>query len=218
MQGPSQKDEVAPQKKATRLNRPINISFILLLLLLILLIVIPLTVFLTQDRLDTHSRWYWQERASQTFLFHVENAASILNHTGSTQLSENQSFENSEILQNQFFNEIFYADLALSDLNVLDNGHHEQLQNISDMIQTLDSHGLYLTGLNATQRSSLASSIRNVGERVAAAYWNYLKNTSSSTGSGPPFWYFGPSPPDETVLQQASDLAAQIKLEVGGQS
>ena len=216
MQDSSKKNEAAPQKKATRLNRPISVSYKVLFLLLILLIAIPLTVFLTLDRLGTHSRWYWQERASQTFLFHVENAASILNHTGSTQLSDNQSFENSETLRNWFFGEIFYADLALSDLNVLDNGHHEQLQNISDMIQTLDSHGLYLTGLNATQRSSLASSIRNVGERVAAAYWNYLKNTSSSTGSGPPFWYFGPSPPDETVLQQAADLAAQINLQVGG--
>jgi len=30
-------------------------------------------------------------------------------------------------------------------------------------------------------------------------------------GSNPPLWYSGPSPPDETILEEAAELAIEIR-------
>jgi len=45
--------------------------------------------------------------------------------------------------------------------------------------------------------------------------WSLTNYTSVNGVNGPPFWYFGPSPPDETVLQEAVDLAVHAKAIIG---
>jgi hypothetical protein len=68
-----------------------------------------------------------------------------------------------------------------------------------------------------TERSSLTGSIKTVATNVVVACFNYFNCTSESQGSEPPFWYLGPSPPDEMVLKEAADVANQVALQVSRQ-
>jgi hypothetical protein len=61
----------------------------------------------------------------------------------------------------------------------------------------------------------LSNTIHHLGQKVAGAYWSLTNYTSVNGVNGPPFWYFGPSPPDETVLQEAVDLAVHAKAIIG---
>jgi len=71
----------------------------------------------------------------------------------------------------------------------------------------LYGYGTYVLGLNSTKRISLAENLYNIGEKVVKAYFNYLNYTSSN----PPLWYSGPSPPDESILGEAVELAIDIE-------
>jgi hypothetical protein len=217
MQVQNQKNGNMHQKATSRLSRPVRVNLMVILLVLILLIAVPVTVFLSLETIENHRRWYEQEGASQRFMFHLREAADLLNGSSVVQLSSNRSFENDEMSQQWFSSEMFYTEIDLQDLYLMDTGHQSQLYPVVRMVDTLRNNGLYLLGMNATERSSLTGSIKGVANNVVVAYWNYLNYTSESQGSGPPFWYFGPSPPDEKVLQEAADVANQITLQVSKQ-
>lgn len=204
MQVYNQKDDDTHQRQTSRLDKLISVNPKVILLLLVLLIAIPVTVFLSLERIETHRRWGWQEIASQRFMFHLRHAANVLDSSG---------FEKNETARAWFSAEISYAGSALSDLGALDTRHRSQLFSVREIVWSLDS-GFCFVGLNETQRSILIGLIRGLADKVVVAYWNYLNYTQSDIGSGPPFWYFGPAPPDETVLREAIDLANQIGLQV----
>lgn len=213
----TQKNDDAHQGAVSRLSRPVRVNFMVILLLLILVIAVPVTVFLSLETIENHRRWYEQEGASQRFMFHLREAADLLNSSTVVQLHNNRSFENDEMSQQWFSSQLFSTEIDLQDLYLLDTGHQSQLYPVVRMVEALNGHGFYLLGMNATERSNLTASIKSVANNVVEAYWNYLNYTSETQGSGPPFWYLGPSPPDEKVLREGADVASQITLQVTGQ-
>lgn len=40
------------------------------------------------------------------------------------------------------------------------------------------------------------------------------KDYNKNYVSGPPFWYFGPTPPNETILEEAAQLALNLTEEI----
>ena len=213
----TQRNDDVHQGAVSKLSRPVRVNLFAIILLLILLIAVPVTVFLSLETIESHRRWYEQEEASQRFMFHLDDAADVFNDSTLVQLEDNRSFENDEMVQQWFHWEVFYAEISLQDLYLLDTGHQSQLYPVVRMLDALDGYGSYLLGLNATERSNFAGSLKSVASNIVEAYWNYLNYTSETQGSGPPFWYLGPSPPDETVLRQGADVANQITLQVTGQ-
>jgi hypothetical protein len=57
---------------------------------------------------------------------------------------------------------------------------------------------------------NLSNNIKLIAIELPEAYWNPLNTTSVDSETGPPFWYFGPSPPDEAMLQTVATLAMQL--------
>lgn len=206
--------EKSKTQKKGRLFRSVSINLAGLILLLVLLIVVPATVYLSLQQIETHERWYWEERASQDFDWDLIDAWWRLNNTYFSQPSTNTSTEN-KILQDWFYVDISNAGDAINDLETLDSKHWTELDVFSNMLNTISPLGLdYLTWINTTERSNLATKIETVGEELGSAYWNPLNGTTVTAGSGAPFWYLGPAPPDETILRQAVELATNITQQI----
>ena len=145
-----------------------------------------------------YKRWKSQFIESQSVRGHLWQTYVLLKHS---------SFETNNITQNWFFDELRYAARSLHDLHGLDKWHQNQLFKIEAMLMNLYGYGTYVLGLNSTKRISLAENLYNIGEKVVKAYFNYLNYTSSN----PPLWYSGPSPPDESILGEAVELAIDIE-------
>jgi hypothetical protein len=111
--------------------------------------------------------------------------------------------------------ELSYAQESLYELTRLDEAHQSKLFMIDMMIDALRNPSTNGVQLNDTQFWDLSNTIHHLGQKVAGAYWSLTNYTSVNGVNGPPFWYFGPSPPDETVLQEAVDLAVHAKAIIG---
>jgi hypothetical protein len=112
-------------------------------------------------------------------------------------------------------NELGYADFELHGIFSLDSSHTNPLDRISFAIETLKTtNGTILIGsMNSSQRVLLATQFESLAHKITGAYWNFLNYTrTSGTSEGPPFWYFGPSPPDESLLQDAVNIALSFEL------
>jgi len=193
------------QVKSSRLVRTFSISLKQLMALLLFVIAVSAVGFWAVKRVDTHRRWASQSRESQSIRGHLSQAYVLFNSS---------SFETDNIAQNWFFDELHYAANSLHDLWRLDREHVVQLEKIETMLINLCGHAdgrTYVLGLNYTKRSSLAANLYNIGRKMVKAYFNYLNYTSSNYETGPPFWYFGPSPPDETILQEAVEIAIDVE-------
>lgn len=174
--------------KPSRLSRTFCISLKQLVALLLLGIVVVAGVFWAVQRINTHRRWASMLRETQHLLTHLDEAA----YKGSRQ-------------------ELKYAYSSILELIILDKEHQIQLRKIQYMIETLIDPDIDLSGLNSTERES----IHNIGWKVVKAYGNLLNYTSVNTVNGPPFWYFGPSPPDEGILEEAAQLATNVTTKIG---
>ncbi len=92
----------------------------------------------------------------------------------------------------------------------LDTSHADQLSRISYAVETLRTQNgtqEYITSMNPEHRSLLATQLYSLAHKIENAYWNFINYTSTSPGVGPPFWYSGPSPPDENLLHDAVNIA-----------
>jgi len=190
--------------KSSRLARTFSINLKQLIALLLVVIVVLAVGFWAVQRVDMHRCWASQSRESQSIRGHLWQAYVLLNSS---------SFKMDNITQNWFYSEVQYAIHSVSDLLELDGGHSYQLSRIEFMLWDLrdPTTKSYLIGLNSTDRNAIARALYDIGGKVVKAYFNYLNYTSSNYETGPPFWYFGPSPPDETILEEAVELAIDIK-------
>jgi len=188
------------QVKSSRLARTFSISLKQLIALIIIIIVVSSVGYWAIQRVDVYSRWALQIEKSQSLRTHLDQAYIQLNSI---------SFETDNIIQNWFYSEVQYATHSVSDLLKLDGGHSYQIGKIDNMLFHLSdpTKKSYLVGLNSTDRNAIARALHDIGWKVVAAYGNYINYTSSS----PPLWYSGPSPPDETTLEEAVELAIEIK-------
>jgi len=105
-----------------------------------------------------------------------------------------------------------FANENLNYLSGYDTAHAFQLRQIRDALQGLQLHffnSIEYTYISNAERVILAP-FYSLANKILYAYWNFLKDTSAGGISGPPFWYSGPSPPDEQLLQDAVNIALAL--------
>jgi len=167
--------------------------------LIISIIITAAGVFWATQRIDTHRQWASMMRETQRFQSHIQTVAYILNTT----------FQTNNTAQRWLQSELFYSHTSLYELRHLDEAHWLQLSQIDDMVETVNSYKIFSLNFSSHQ-STLVKNIHDVGEKVVSAYWNVFNNTSVDNIKGPPFWYTGSSPPDETILREATQLASNV--------
>jgi len=192
--------QIEAQAKSSRLTRTFSINLKQLIALIIFVIVLSSVGFLAVQRVDMYKRWASQIEKSQSIRRHLWKAYVLLN---------SNSFETDNTTQDWFIRELQYASSSLLDLIRQDERHGLQLSRIDGFLVSLfdPTKTSYLIGLNSTDRNVIAKALYDIGGKVLAAYGNYINYTSSN----PPLWYSGPSPPDETILEEAVELANDIR-------
>jgi len=175
--------------KPSRLSRTFCVSLKQLVAVLLLVMIIVAGVFWAVQRINTHKRWASMLRESQRLRNHLERVACLL-----------------PAKSNWLIAELGYATSSLLELINLDGKHQIPLRKIDHMIMTLRDPDVDLSGLD------LFDAIYSIGWKVVKAYGNFLNYTSANNV---PFWYFGPSPPDEGILEEAAQLAVNVTAKVG---
>jgi hypothetical protein len=195
------------QAKPSRWRKTFCINIKQLIALLLLIIVAVALFFWASQRIDTHRQWASMLRESQRFMIHLEEVYVLLP-------AKFPGDSNSAHLP-WFLAELNYAGESLHELMKLDEAHWSKLFMIDEVILALRDPSTNGVQLNDTQFWDLSETIRDLGRKLADAYWSLTNYTSVNDVSGPPFWYFGPVPPDETVLQEAVDLAVHTEAIIG---
>ena len=174
----------------------------LIIVLLVLAVSVPSFLYWTIERNDMHARWETQLELAQSFDFYgMEEAQIALMQPNFTSDSGFRSAGMSGLQS---------AEFALNNLVRLDFDRGNQLYKIETMLLTLAPNwSMYTMALNQTQRGTLASLLGKIGNDILYAYGNYINYASSGPG-GPPFWYNGPAPPDQNLIQQAVDLGVNL--------
>jgi hypothetical protein len=163
-------------------------------------------VFWSVQRINTHKLWASMLRESQRLRDHTERAAYLLP-------AKFQSNSDSTT-QNWLNAELHYADSSLSELSIMDLAHNVQLGKIDNLILTISDPSIELSRLNATEQTRMMNTMRDIGQKVAQAYGSILNYTSVDGVNGPSFWYFGPAPPNETILEEAARSAFNLTEEI----
>lgn len=169
----------------------------ILIIVIILVAAVPITLYWGLQRNDMHFRWDLESRYAQEFWEHTQYTAGLLNGFVAPWTNATEGFA---------INELAYGDMQIISISYLDASHANQLLRISYAIETLRTQN-YIHNMTASQRTSLATQLFSLSTKIINAYWNYVNYTSTQTGVGPPFWYSGPSPPDEQLLQDAVNIA-----------
>ncbi len=180
-----------------------HVLSVLVIVVMVVAVGIPVALYSALQRSDTHLRWDLESRYAQQFLFHTEHAAAYLDGNLYSWNNETAGVAVSELA---------YADFELNAITVFDRTHADQLIRISYAIESLQGpgptgFGEYIASLNSSQRILLSTQVYSLGHKLANAYNNFVNYTSTSPGIGPSFWYSGPSPPDENLLQSAVNIA-----------
>ena len=187
------------QARSSRLARTFFISLKQLIALLLVVIVISAVGYWAVQRGDMFKRWASQIEEAQALRSHLDMAYILLKYG---------NFETNYVTQDWFAKELDYADSSLLELMRLDESSPAQLGRIESMLVDLRGSYMHLIGLNSTDRNALGEALHDIGWKAVAAYANYLEPAGSSN---PPLWYSGPSPPDETILEEAAELAIDVQ-------
>jgi len=188
------------------LGRVICISLKRIIFLLVLVIVLVAGVFWGVQRIDAHKLWASMLRESQRLRDHLERAAYLLPARFQSNLDSTA--------QNWLYQELHYAESSLSELSIMDSAHSVQLGKIDNLIVTVSDPGIDLSRLNSTEQTRMMNTMCDIGQKVAQAYGSILNYTSVDGVNGPPFWYFGPAPPNETILEEAAQSAFNLTEEI----
>lgn len=178
---------------------------ILVSLLLILALGAAMGIYLTYwgfQRTETHAMWMDQIREVQVLRSHMEDTSSLISLWAHSQTPRDYL---------QLTSDFLYAGYSVYNLEYLDRPHLVQLDRINTLLGKLRTNTeSYVSSLNSSQLDSLATILHAISNKLAAAYTNFLNYTSAEGTAGPDFWYSGPSPPDEYLLQQAVNLAVDL--------
>jgi hypothetical protein len=188
--------------KSSRWNRVFQISLKQFLVLILVIVVVLASYVWASDRIETHKRWASMLNASQEF--------SIIFSEVYVRLPVMLENSTSHPTYNWFTDELDSASWTMNQLIKVDEAHERELYWIEDLILTLRDAGINGVLLNNSQFWNLSNNIKLIAIELPQAYWNPLNTTSVDSEAGPPFWYFGPSPPDEAMLQQVATLAMQL--------
>src|SRR5437899_4115540 len=172
-------------------RRRIRSTRFLIWVLLILLIAEPALVSWTVERVVTHNRWSIQASLSETFFGQMNDAYIPIT---------NQSLTSDQALRILASTDLHNAGTTMYNLFRVDTQHFNQLSRISSTLLSLQNLS-YVLSLTSPQRLVLANLLISIGTRIVDAY--HLNGTNVYSV---PFWYWGPSPPNEDLLNQAVDL------------
>jgi len=162
---------------------------------------VPVTMYWALQRNDMHARWDQQERYAFEVWRHSDWAAGLLSGNIDHWNNETEQFT---------LNELSYADYGVYGLSVLDSAHANRLDRISSAVETLRTQD-YVHNMTSAQRTELSNQLESLGHDMLFAYSNYWNYTSNGVGVGPAFWYSGPAPPDERLLQNAVSIACAFQ-------
>jgi hypothetical protein len=182
----------------------INLKRIIVLLLLVIVAVAG--VFWSVQRIDAHKLWASMLRESKRLRDHLERAAYLLPAKFQANLDSTT--------QSWLYAELHYADSSLLELSIVDSAHSVQLGKIDNLIVTIRDPDIDLSRLNATEQTRMMNTMYDIAQKVAQAYGSILNYTSVDGVNGPPFWYFGPAPPNETILEEAAQSALTLTEEI----
>jgi hypothetical protein len=188
--------------KSSPWGKTLRISLKQLVALLLILAVALTLFFWASDRIDTHKRWASMMEISQRFMIHFDEVYVRLPDEFT-----NESYPTHFWIRS----ELDYAHWVMLKLIRLDEAHSSQLFKIENLIDTLRDPTTDTVRLNESQFSDLRNAIYTIAQKLPDAYWNPLNGTDVNSETGPSFWYFGPSPPDEVILQQVATLAIHAK-------
>jgi hypothetical protein len=163
-------------------------------------------VFWSVQRIDAHKLWASMLRESQRLRDHLERAAYLLPARFQSNLDSTA--------QNWLYQELHYAESSLLELSIMDSAHSVQLGKIDNLIVTISDPGIDLSRLNSTEQTRMMNTMCDIAQKVAQAYGSILNYTSVDGVNGPPFWYFGPAPPNETILEEAAQSAFNLTEEI----
>lgn len=195
--------EGKPRSELSGLNRIFRISLKQLLVLILVIVVASGSFLWASGRIETHKRWAAMLEMSQQFMIHFDEVY--------VRLPSIMKNETPDPTHYWLIDELDYADWAISQLARIDTAHESELFSVEIFVWTLQGSATTGIQLNSSQFLNLSSAIHTIAYKLPQAYWNPLNTTSINTETGPPFWYFGPSPPDEAILQQMATLATQAK-------
>ncbi|MBS7647390.1 hypothetical protein KEJ24_06110 [Candidatus Bathyarchaeota archaeon] len=188
------------------MGRIFCISLKRFVILFLLVIVVVAGVFWAFQKINAHKLWASMLRESQRLRTHLDAVYVLLPAKFNGSLDPTTS--------NWLNAELVYATSSLTELINLDQGHQVQLGKILYLIDTIRGPNIDLSWLNSTEQSRMMNTIHDIGQKVAQAYWSILNYTSVDSINGPPFWYFGPAPPNETILEEAAQLALNLTEEI----
>jgi len=189
--------------KPSGLNRVFRISLKQLLVGILVIVVASASFLWVSDRIETHKRWASMIEVSQQFMVHFSEVYVRL-----PSITENETANPTHFW---FLDELDYAEWSINQLIALDSAHASELFRIEDLIWILRDSGIAGIRLDDSQFLNLSNIINNIAQKLPQAYWNPLNTTVVDGETGPPFCYFGPSPPDEALLQQIDTLAIQAE-------
>jgi len=139
----------------------------------------------------THNRWSIQASLSETFFGQMNDAYIPIT---------NQSLASDQALRILASTDLHNAGTTMYNLFRVDTQHFNQLSRISTVLINLQTLG-YILNLTSPQRLVLANIFLSIGTKIVKAYHLNATNVYSV-----PFWYWGPSPPNADLLNQAVDL------------
>ena len=169
------------------------------LVALLLMVIIALSLaFWASERIETHRNWLLMSNSAQRFNLNMNTA--VINFQG--------AFQNTSSQEKEFFmTAIAKAHSEIIYLIDLDPGHSAECEKILVFLTSLQDTALI--GLNETARSNLEMAINNIGDKVMHAYTGVLTSPRINEVS---FWYVGPAPPDEVLLQEAVGITSQATI------
>lgn len=164
--------------------------------LIVLIILTPIIVYWAEQRIETHASWDNEINYAQLFRMHVDTAADAINGTFYPWNNESSNWAGTELN---------YGGTTMFFLGDLDYSHRNQLSQIANNVLASTSTFYQITAL---RRVTFSTNLRSLGNEIVNAY--FVNSTEWTAGVGPPFWYSGPSPPNEQDLQAASIIAANL--------
>lgn len=190
-------DAAYPAKKH---RSKLSIRKVTALLLVAIIVTASVSVW-AFDRIETHKRWIKLVNESFDFANNMVIVIPLLhdyiNNSGESQ-------------RTAFNGQTWAASLSLRELKDTerDRDNDLALDKIGSFIGKLRDSNLNLSKLSPKEQIALGNAIAGISQNVANAYGAICNYTS---GDGLPFWYFGPSSPDQAFLQEAADIAVSAQ-------
>jgi hypothetical protein len=186
-----------------RRRRRISTKKLVELLLIAIIVTASVSVW-AFDRIEINKRWVNQFNESFDYALHMAQVGPLIY----------SYYNTSEDLQRfTLNNELYDASNSLLKIQDLerDGNSFLLLGKIRSFMSRLSNNDLNLTQLSTNERNDLANAAVKIGNLVVRSYGAIFNYTTVDPNYGPPFWYFGPSSPDQAELQEAAELAVSAQ-------